>query len=327
MRRLILVLATIGVTVLLASGAALAITNGWADDGLKDDPRGSKEEPDPYTIKYPNVGALVEFPNNPRNPDKATPYPYCSGTLVPDKTGQPVFVTAAHCGNEGEAVKVTFLPKKEDFTRTMTTYAGTFHADPNGYDIAVVEFASNSTPPSTIPTAQLPSFRQFDHVAKGQKFTAVGYGGQEPVKEPGWGWVINYNDNREWAVSTYKSVNQTYLSLSQNLNQGAGGTCYGDSGGPNFFGEYRYDYDNDPATSLPKPTIAGITSTGDTWCKATNVTLRLDIKPVRDFLRAQDVLQVTQCSDGLDNDNDDKIDVGRRGDPDCVSDTDDSESS
>ena len=139
--------------------------------------------------------------------------------------------------------------------------------------------------------------------------------------------MIEYNDEREYAVSTYKSVNQTYLSLSQNLNQGNGGTCYGDSGGPNFVGQYGINYDTDPATPLPAPTIASITSTGDTWCKATNVTLRLDIKPVRDFLRAQGVLQVTQCSDGKDNDNDDKIDFGRRGDPDCVSETDDSESS
>lgn len=61
MRRLILVLATIGVAVLLASGAALAITGGWADDGeCQTQPT---PEPQPCgggIIKYPEVGALVD---------------------------------------------------------------------------------------------------------------------------------------------------------------------------------------------------------------------------------------------------------------------------
>jgi len=64
MRRLILVVATMGVTVLLASGVALGITGGWADDGLNDadtlqDP--TVHEPEPWNIiKYPNVGAMVD---------------------------------------------------------------------------------------------------------------------------------------------------------------------------------------------------------------------------------------------------------------------------
>ena len=53
-----------GVTVLLASGVALGITGGWADDGLNDadtlqDP--TVHEPEPWNIiKYPNVGAMVD---------------------------------------------------------------------------------------------------------------------------------------------------------------------------------------------------------------------------------------------------------------------------
>jgi hypothetical protein len=54
-RRLILVLATMGVAVLVASGAALAINNGTADTTK------------PY--KYPYVGALVDEEGV-----------YCSGT-------------------------------------------------------------------------------------------------------------------------------------------------------------------------------------------------------------------------------------------------------
>jgi hypothetical protein len=257
-RRLILVLASIGVAVLLASGAALGITNGNPDNG-----------------GHPYVGALVDFP---KNPDKGTPYPYCTGTLISDT----VFLTAAHCGNEGEAVEVTFEEEEFSSLTPSTTYDGTFEAHPN-IDIAVVVL---DDPIQGITPALLPSLNRLEAPDVGRrekydKFTAVGYGGQEPVNEPGWGPSIDYNDEREWAVSAYKSVNRTYLSLSQNLKQGNGGTCYGDSGGPNLFGAYK--------TATQTDVIAGITSTGDSWCKATNVTVRVDTKPVQDFLSGYDV--------------------------------------
>jgi hypothetical protein len=65
---------------------------------------------------------------------------------------------------------------------------------------------------------------------------------------------------------------QDYLRLSQ--NQGNGGTCYGDSGGPNFLG----------AGADETNIIASTTITGDTWCNSTNVTLRLDTASARQFL-------------------------------------------
>jgi hypothetical protein len=244
-------------------------------------------------------------------------YPYCTGTLI----SPTILLTAAHCYPETTRhFGVTFEAK---YTASSTLYRGTFYEDPI-LDIAVVKFNQDipaidpDIPDDPAKLPNLPTAGQFNTAAKGSQFTAVGYGGDLAPKEPG-GPLLVYDDQREWAVTTLNSVTQTYLRLSQ--KQG-GGTCYGDSGGPNFLGEYPYNYD-----SSHVPTIASITITGDSWCKTTNVTLRLDIKPVRDFLRAQGVLQVTQCSDGQDNDNDDKIDFGRRGDPDCVSETDDSESS
>jgi hypothetical protein len=122
-----------------------------------------------------------------------------------------------------------------------------------------------------------------------------------------------------YAYSAFKSVNQDYLNLSQNIHQDNGGTCYGDSGGPNFLG-------TDTSKELGQPlTIAGTTITGDTWCKATNVTLRLDTDEAQNFLRAE----LIECSDKVDNDNDGKIDFGRdpdKNDPECKSATDNSES-
>ena len=110
-------------------------------------------------------------------------------------------------------------------------------------------------------------------MAKDQQFTAVGYGGQEAVNQLG-GPVIGYLDTREYAVSTFNAVGPGYLRLSQNPATGNGGTCYGDSGGPNFLG----------AGATETNIIAGITITGDMLCKSTNVIYRLDTEAAGAFL-------------------------------------------
>ena len=86
--------------------------------------------------------------------------------------------------------------------------------------------------------------------------------------------MIGYLDPRDYAVSALNAVGPSYLRLSQNPATGDGGTCYGDSGGPNFLG----------AGSTQTDIIAGITITGDALCKLTNVIYRLDTEPARDFL-------------------------------------------
>ena len=108
-----------------------------------------------------------------------------------------------------------------------------------------------------------------------QQFTAVGYGGQEAINQPG-GPVIGYLDTREYSVSTLNAVGPSYLRLSQNPATGNGGACYGDSGGPNFLGAGEDETD----------IIAGITITGDSLCKSTNVIYRLDTESARTFLEA-----------------------------------------
>jgi hypothetical protein len=254
-RRLILVLATIGVAVLWASGAALGITGGTADTTK------------PH--RYPYVGALVD------RFDGET-YPYCTGTLI----SPTVLLTAAHCYPETTRYfGVTFEAK---YTASSTLYRGTFHEDPI-LDIAVVKFNQDipaidpdiPNDPAKLPN--LPTAGQFNNAAKGSKFTAVGYGAIKSGTQSGGPSSIEYEDVRRYAVSTLKTVNRDYLRLSQ--NQDSGGTCYGDSGGPNFVGEYPYNYDPNNV-----PTIASTTITGDGWCNSTNVTLRLDTKPARDFL-------------------------------------------
>jgi hypothetical protein len=222
------------VTVLVCSGVALAITFG-TDDGTK----------------HPNVGALVDGS-----------IAYCSGTLI----SPTVFLTAAHCGTDGERVMVTF---DSTYTSSSTTYEGTFHQDPDystgggrqrdPHDIAVVVF---DKPITGITPADLPTLGQLDGLAKGTQFTAVGYG-----VSSGRGADVNV---RRYAVSTLSAITPNYLELSQKGKKGQGGTCYGDSGGPNFLGETN--------------TIAAITITGDAMCKSRNTVLRLDTQAALDFL-------------------------------------------
>jgi hypothetical protein len=72
------------------------------------------------------------------------------------------------------------------------------------------------------------------------------------------------------ATGQLNAINKTWLRISMNASTGDGGTCYGDSGGPNFLG----------TTDV----IAAITITGDAVCRATNVVYRLDTTSARAFL-------------------------------------------
>ena len=69
-------------------------------------------------------------------------------------------------------------------------------------------------------------------------------------------------------------LNPSWLRISMNPSHGDGGTCYGDSGGPNFLG----------ADATETNIVAGTTITGDTPCRSTNVDYRMDTPNARAFL-------------------------------------------
>jgi hypothetical protein len=102
-------------------------------------------------------------------------------------------------------------------------------------------------------------------------FTSVGYGSFEPVNGPG-GQQFLYDDSRNAASGSFNSLNKAWLRLSQNPTTGNGGTCYGDSGGPNFLGGTDSDL------------LVATTITGDTVCRSTNVDYRVDTASARQFL-------------------------------------------
>jgi V8-like Glu-specific endopeptidase len=244
MRRFGLILGLAAVVSLLAAGPVGAITYGTLDG-----------------TKHPNVGGLV----SPTQYSDGT-WLYCSGTLI----SPTVFLTAAHCANDGEIVGVTFDP---DYVAGDKVYYGTFHADPaynqtqsDPHDIAVVVF---DKPIKGIQPAQLPTLNSLSNLSGSQTFTMVGYGAYEVTNQPG-GHQYLYNDVRMKSTGTLNSINKSWLRISQNPATGNSGACYGDSGGPNFLG----------TTNI----VAAITITGDAICRSTNVVYRLDTESARAFL-------------------------------------------
>jgi len=104
-------------------------------------------------------------------------------------------------------------------------------------------------------------------------FTAVGYGLQNRVNGGGPPFFQDANPvPRMYAFSSFNALTPEYLYLSQNPTLDNGGTCFGDSGGSNFF-----DYNG---TRL----LVAITITGDSACRSTNVDHRLDTDSARQFL-------------------------------------------
>jgi hypothetical protein len=248
-------LATVAATavlIALTSSPASAITYG-APDGEG----------------HPEVGALIA--------DQAFSdgtWAYCSGTLI----SPTVFVTAAHCGDPGQSTaRVSFASQYHDGDQV---YVGQWVPDPlypgpqsDPHDIAVVVFATpvSGISPATLPPAGLLDQMKVDGTLRTARFTSVGYGSLAPVNGPG-GKTYIYTDTRNAASGTDNTLTDVWLKLSQNPSTGNGGTCYGDSGGPNFLG--------DASSSL----LVANTIGGDTACRSTNVDYRLDTPQARAFL-------------------------------------------
>src|SRR4028119_199958 len=159
MQKVWFVFATMVTAILLCAGAASAITNGQPDG-----------------TRPPNVGGLV---NETQYSDGT--WLYCSGTLI----SPTVFLTAAHCAEDGEPVAVTFDP---DYEAGDKLYTGTFQADPlynqaqsDTHDIAVVVLDKAV---KGITPAQLPTADSLSTLSGSQKFVSVGYGAYEVTNEP-----------------------------------------------------------------------------------------------------------------------------------------------
>ncbi len=252
------VLSVLLVLVLLVStfGIAYAITDG-----------------DPDGEGHPYVGLMVA--------DDAAGNPLwrCSGTLI----SPTIFLTAGHC-TEAPAARATVWFETDIQSNQValgypfggaTSVDGTTYTHPQFnpaafylFDLGVVVL---DTPVVMSEYGALPQLNQLDALKtkRGQQdvtFTAVGYGLQ-----------ASFPDAAAWQESALKIRMVAYPKLLQinvpgyggdfslllSNNHATGGTCFGDSGGPNFVGNSNV--------------VGGVTSFGKNGnCAGTGGVYRID---------------------------------------------------
>ena len=286
MRRVVLVLASIALAILLASGVAQAIING---------------EPDRGPNAHPFVGALVTVP--PSGEFKGQRIPVCSGTLISSR----VFLTAGHCTDslikEDLPTYVSFDPTykpgaSQVISATSYTHpkfcfptpedkgkcrlpperpekVGTLPHDLR-YDVGV---AILEEPVRMASYGALPDAGLVDTLKEGQRFTVVGYGatGYEihggPQPQP------VYPDDRYRATvrllnTTDPAIGEMFVKTTGvSLTAGKGeGTCKGDSGGPLFVPDQQ--------------TLVGVTTGGYYLCRGPAYYQRVDLPVVLKWVRS-----------------------------------------
>jgi secreted trypsin-like serine protease len=205
----------------------------------------------------------------------------CSGTLI----APTVFLTAGHC-TEPPAVRAEIwfdadltdaaahdYPDQGDASGTTITHP---RYDPDAfylYDVGVVVL---DEPYASAEYGELPTLDLLDDLpTKKSKttFTSVGYGLQKSFPTAA-AWKNQAQRIRMVAHPRLIQVNQGIagdFSLLLSNNAHTGGTCFGDSGGPDFLGD-----------SL---VIAGVTSYGrNSTCAGTGGVYRIDRADDLEFL-------------------------------------------
>ncbi|MEX1994289.1 MAG: trypsin-like serine protease [Steroidobacteraceae bacterium] len=223
---------------------------------------------------HPNVGLMVALDN------AGNPMWRCSGTLMSPR----LFLTAGHCTDGAARITIWFdsdvesgipgngYPFEGQVSGTPITHplfpTAPFFVNDVGIVILDDDFGSP-------PYAVLPQLGELDRLARQRglrtvDFTSVGYGLQfiNPV-------FVESARVRMVATPHLIQINTPGFtgdfSILLSNNHSTGGTCFGDSGGPNFLGSSNV--------------VAGVTSFGINGnCAGTGGVFRMDTANVQNWL-------------------------------------------
>jgi Trypsin len=226
----------------------------------------------------------------------------CSGTFM----SPTVYLTAGHCTEAPAKHAEIFLaagPILPDGNYTSKDDGGTgcdnvavmgypCHGDRGGDVYTHPDYDPNAffvrdagivvvSQDVILPTyGALPTLDQFDAFKgkdrdKGVTFTAVGYGLQKAFPDAS-SWKDVADRVRMVSHPKLVQINNGQVgdfSMQLSNNTKTGGTCFGDSGGPNFLGSSNV--------------VAGVTSYGKNWtCGGSGGVFRMDRSWSRDFVNS-----------------------------------------
>ena len=258
-------------SLLLASPKASAITYGFVDSNNAFRNTGA------FIIKSPTTGEI---------------FPICSGTMITAN----VVLTASHCtafyqqdlapqgfvafvsldqsipfgsltSNNTKLLSVAHVVTNPNFNQSQS--------DPGDIGVLILDKDVKGVTPAVLPSCGLLDQLNAQNGFKNATFTNAGYGLQNRVVGGGVPFFQDVNPiPRMFSFSGFNSLGGAFMRLSQNPSTGNGGTCFGDSGGPNFL------------TVNGQQLIVSITITGDAVCRSTNTVYRLDTLSAQGFLAA-----------------------------------------
>jgi len=258
-------LTTLIAALVLALATMPSPANAITDGGLDGD-------------RHPYVGLMVA------QDAKGNPLWRCSGTLL----SPTLFLTAGHCTEKPAAHAEIWFAADVDAGRPENGYPNKGDAggkvythpqyDPNHfyrYDLGVVVL---NKPYKTAKYGQLPelganSAYAATHSGSSATYTAVGYGLQKSFPDAA-SFLESAKRVRMYATPYILQIDTQFtgdfsILLSNNAN--SGGTCFGDSGGPNFIGSSNV--------------VGGVTSYGlNQTCAGTGGVYRVDTADDLDWL-------------------------------------------
>jgi len=257
----ILILIILALFLIITTLPVAAITNG---------------EPDGEG--HPNVGLMIADVDG-------IPAWRCSGTLIAPR----VFLTAGHCVSGATGARVWFDSDLTDNTEYPyggeTSVEGTpvphpdylwEGNDPHDVGVVILDEAVDIEA-ATLANPDLLTHLKVDRTLgsgheEGVYFRSVGYGRSLEEWPPP---DLVSSRIRQVAESEYVALTQARLHLFQRAVFGESGSCFGDSGGPVFYDDEGNEF------------IVAVTSSGDAQCVATNLTYRVDVSEILDWIYNQ----------------------------------------